>query len=144
MIKAIEISQEERLDNLAERVKAIFVEGGFNVKMVALEARHKVGEEIVTDTLYKKWGKGTGDLIKKLAVRIERSKSELYFCVRMYEMFPTLDNLVMKLPGGKSEITVRAARAIVEGRELLNHKHQVQKVEAWQCKICGQLLVHKP
>ena len=144
MGKNLEISQEEMIDNLAERVKAILVEGTFSARMTLLEARHKVGEEITEDTLYKKWKKGSGNLIKEISKRIERSKTEIYLCVKFYEKYPRVSDIVESLPGKKNDLTWTNARALIEGRKVENHQHKPTKVECWQCKICGQLFRHKP
>lgn len=144
MKKDKEISQEERFDHLAEGVKAILSEGTTSAKLTALEAKHKAGEEIAKDALYKKWQKGSGDLMKKIAKRIRRSKSDIYFYVKMYEMFPRLEKLIMLLPGDKKNFRESDAKAIVMGKKIVKHQHEVVKVECWQCTICGQILRNKP
>ena len=116
-----EITQEERFDYLAEGVKAILSEGTISAKITALEAKHKAGKEIIEDTLYKKWQKGSGDLIKEIAKRIERPKSDIYFYVKMYEMFPQLEKLIMLLPGDKKSFKEVEAKAIVMGKKIETH-----------------------
>ncbi len=143
MRKELDITKKERIDNLAERVKAILVEGTFSSRMTILETRHQVGKEIIEDTLYEKGKKESGELIKEISKRIDRPKTEIYLCVKFYEKYPEVSDIVERLPGKKNDITWKNAIALIEGRKIDNHKHKVEKVECWQCTICGQLLRHK-
>lgn len=144
MKKEIEISQEERIGYLAERIKAIMVEMVFSSRMTLLEGRHKVGKEIIEDTLYKKGKKKSGELITEIAKRIGRSKTEIYLCVLFYQKFPEVSDILERLPGKKNDITWTQVIKLIEGKKIENHQHKVVKVECWQCTICGQMLRHKP
>jgi len=94
--------EQEKLENLAERVKAIIVETVFGARMTLIEGKHKVGDEIVNDTLYKKYAKGSGQLIKDIAEKIGRSWQDLYFCVQFYLKYPVVSTVVETLPEGKN------------------------------------------
>lgn len=144
MKKEIEITKEEKIDNLAERVKAIMVETVFSSRMTLLEGRHKVGKEIVKDTLYEKGKKKSGELINEIAKRIGRSRAEIYMCVRFYKKFPEVSTIIESLPGKKNDITWNKVQLLIEGKKIEEHQHKATKVECWQCKICGQILRHKP
>jgi len=144
MIKAIEISQEEKLNSLVERVKAIMVESVFSARMTLLEARHKIGQEIVTDELYKKWKKGSGDLVKELEKRIGRGKTEIYLCIKFYIKYPDVSAIVETLPGKKNDITWAAVKRLLVGKSVEECQHQWEKAEYWRCVKCSKKVFKKP
>ena len=139
--KEIIISREEKLDKLAEQIKAILVESIFSARMTLLEGKHKIGEEIVKSGEYKK-GKTGRLLIKAIIKRIGGSESDLYLCVQFYERYPKLSTAVESLPGKKNDITWAGVRRLLSGGSAV-HTHQLKEIRCWQCQTCGQLLRHK-
>jgi frataxin-like iron-binding protein CyaY len=91
----------EEFDELAERVKAAITETIYSASMTLIEGKHKIGEEVATDPLYKKYSKGAGQLIKDIAQKINRSEQDLYFCVQFYKKYPVLSKALETLPEGK-------------------------------------------
>lgn len=83
------MNEQEQLNNLAEEVDAIISQNGQMLRESVLIAKREVGEAIVSSPLYKKYSKGAGSLVEHLALKMNKSTADLYFCVRFYEKFPS-------------------------------------------------------
>ena len=109
----IKIDEQEKLENLAERVKAIIAETRFAAQMTLVEGKHLVGQEIVEDTLYKKGKWGAGELIKKIARAIGKSEQDLYLCVQFYLKYPKLSTAIETLKPEKKSLTWNNIRGLL-------------------------------
>jgi len=65
-VKAM-IEGQEWLNVLVEDCKAILVETEFNGRYDTIKKYHQVGERIVSDNDFQKYGKGNAKLIKRIA-----------------------------------------------------------------------------
>lgn len=132
------ISEKEKLENLAEEVKAILTEAVFSARMTLLEAKHLVGKTIAENPLYQKSKKGSGRLVKEVAQKIGRSEQDLYLCIKFYERFRDVSQCVETLKGRKNDITWAAARRLLEGeKEIEEHICEWEEIE--RCKVCRKL-----
>jgi hypothetical protein len=138
-----EITTTEKLDILAEEIKAILVESVFSANMTLLEAKHLVGRTIKENPLYQKSGKGSGEIIKAIADKIGRSERDIYLCVQFYEKFPMIETAVQTSFGEQKKITWSGVKKLIEGKTE-TCQHDWQKVEAWQCSHCQQFRKNKP
>ena len=102
MKKKIIISDDEKLNYLAEEIKSILSEAVFGARMTLLEAKHLAGETIIKNPLYKKSAKGSGEFISDLSKRMGRSDRDIYFCVQLYQKFPKIERLIQTLKGKKN------------------------------------------
>jgi hypothetical protein len=144
MTKAITISDEEKLDHLAEEIKSILIESVFSARMTLLEAKHLVGKTIVKNPLYKKSGKGSGEIIKELARRMGRSERDIYLCIQFYEKYPKIELVVQTLKGKKNDITWAAVKRLLAGKSVEECQHQWEKAEYWRCVKCFKKVFRKP
>ena len=87
--KKIEKSYREsdEYKSLVDDCKSRFVETIVKLRMDVIIFHGKVGERVVTDKLYKKYGKGNQDFIRQLAKDMEVSYQEIYRSVQFYEKF---------------------------------------------------------
>lgn len=136
-----EIPYEERVDHLADEVKAIRSQSGVNAYMAVLDGRHQIGEAIVKHQDYEK-GKTGRQLIRDVIKRIGGSESELYLCVKFFEKYPKVSLIVESLPGDVKP-NWASVRKLLEGKNP-RHVHKLKKVEVWECEECGALLRNKP
>ena len=81
----------EELTSLASSIKDIIVTKREETAYNLIHAKYLVGNVIVKNPLYKKWTKGSGDLIKRLSEMCGASQSDLYYCVQFVEKYPALD-----------------------------------------------------
>lgn len=144
MTKSLMVVQNERLDNLVERVKAIMVESVFSARLTLLEGKHQIGKEIVEDYLYEKWDKGAGDLVKEIEERVGLGKTEIYMCIRFYREYPEVSTVMEKLPGKKNDITWAATKRLLAGKPIQECSHKLEEISCWQCKICKKTFLNKP
>ena len=135
--KSIEISEKEKLENLAEEIKAILTEAVFSARLTLLEAKHLAGKTIMENPLYQKWGKKSGKLIKELAQIIGRSERDIYLCCQFYEKFPKIELVIQTLKGKKNDITWNAVRRLLEPERKEHICQDWEKVE--RCVICRKL-----
>ena len=143
MEKEIAISQKEKLEHLVEEIKAILSESVFSARMTLLEAKHLIGKTISENPLYKKSGKGSGEIIKEIAERIGRSERDIYLCVEFYQKYKEIESVVQTLKGRKNDITWSAVKRLLGNKEEVC-QHEWEKIECWQCKSCGQFRKNNP
>jgi len=135
IIKKQEGRQE--IDDLAEQVKAILIETVFSASMTLIEGKHRVGQEIVEDPLYKKWGRGTGKLIQAVAQRIGRSEQDLYLCVQFYQKYPDISNVFKAIKGSSSKkVTWADVKRLLSGKPK-DCQHEWEEKKHLRCKLCS-------
>ena len=132
--KETEISQVEKFDNLVERIKAILTESVFSARITLLEGKHRIGQEIVDDELYKKWKKGTGDLVKEIEKKIGVGKTEIYLCIKFYQKFPDVSALLERLPGKKNDITWAATKRLLVAPSA-NKPQKTKRSKYWETMV---------
>ncbi len=145
--KKQEVSDEEQLELLIEETRAIFSETVFSSRMTSVEGKHQVGQTIAENPLYKKWGKQSGELIKRIATALERSEADIYLCVQFYQKYPDVSTVVESLKGKKNDLTWAAVRRLLSGKEEIGeHKHEWEKITAWRCKVegCEKITAKEP
>lgn len=129
--------EEEEVINLAEQVRAILIETVFSASLTLIEGKHKVGQEIVEDPLYKKWGKGTGKLIQTVAQKIGRSEQDLYLCVQFYQKYPDISNVFKAIKSGSSKkVTWADVKRLLSGKPK-ECQHEWEEKKHLSCKLCS-------
>lgn len=132
----------EDINNLAERLIDLMAETHFDVKMKVIEAKHAIGKEIVEDTLYTKYAKGSGGLIKDLARMLDQSESDLYSCVQFVESYPDLSVAVATMATGTKQLSwTQVRRYLASGGILKVCEHEWVERVFKKCKKCG--VTHK-
>lgn len=76
---------EEWYLHLVEECKAILVERFYNSNLEAVTAYGEIGERIVSDVNYKKWGKGNRKFNNDLFKDIGLGERTGYYCLQFYE-----------------------------------------------------------
>lgn len=97
-----DLRSQEWYQNLVDDCKTILVERGFRARMEIIEGYHQLGERIETDIDFKKWAKGRGEAIKKLAYDIKLSKESLYAAIEFYRKYPDVCNALQTFKEGKN------------------------------------------
>lgn len=79
--------EDEKYVALAEDCRAIRVTRIFNSRMEVIIGASEVGERVVSDQYWEKWGKGNQGFARQLARDIEMSYQELLKCVQLFEKY---------------------------------------------------------
>jgi hypothetical protein len=95
------IPDQKQFIALCDEVDAIISENGKIVRQQIVFTKHEVGEAIAKSPLYKKFGKGNGDLIEKVAAQLGKSATDLYDCVNFYERFKSVPEELSEAPWSK-------------------------------------------
>jgi|SRR3972149_4536004 len=112
----------EITDELAEEIKACFVEGEFNSRMELIKAYHEAGGLMQ--------GIEHTDL-QALAKRIGRSDRTLYYAVKFYQMYPDLN----MLPEGKNtSMNKIITKYLTTPKEKQGHEHSWITI----CSVCHE------
>lgn len=84
---------------LVEDIRSALTEGGFIARQVLIKIFYSVGERIVHDELYQKYGKGNQAFIKQLAEDVKGDsdmpigKSRLYEMIQVAEKYDSYEKL---------------------------------------------------
>ena len=89
-----QLRSQDWIESIIEDCHAIVVERRFNASMEVIEGKWEIGKRIVKDSNYQKYLKGSGKLISELAQDIGLSQSDLYDCIKIYEMFDKFSNVL--------------------------------------------------
>jgi len=81
-------------ESIVADCRAMVVEKSFNAKMEIIEGKWEIGKRILNDEHYKKFAHGSGEFILQLAQDIGISKSDLYDCLKICEMFNKLSDVL--------------------------------------------------
>jgi hypothetical protein len=91
-----ELVSYEWVNALVEEIEALITEVDFNARWMRIEARHHVGEMLRKNE--KEHEMRITDLVEKCAERGNVGERELWYYVKLYDMFPDL----ALLPEGKN------------------------------------------
>lgn len=80
-----DIVNRDEYDYLVDHCKAILTERIKNSREEMILAYAEVGEEIITNPIYKKFGKGNNKFLENLFVDIGIGKTNGYYCIKFYE-----------------------------------------------------------
>src|SRR3990167_6942296 len=82
----LEITKTDQYQSLVEDCQAILVEGIFRARQEVIDTHKELGERIINDSLYKKWGQSSqGKFISQLVADIGKSKSTIYYAIQYVE-----------------------------------------------------------
>jgi len=126
---------------------AIIVENIKISKMHKILAYGQLGERIVKDPLYKKYGKGSSAFLEAIADDVKISRSEIYRAIQFYEKFkivsPDSENW-SKFEEGENiswgRIKLRYLTALVHE----DCKHTFEKIDCWKCRKCKKIIDYNP
>ena len=136
------ITDQEKLEHLITEIKSTRSVKELDSKMAIIEGRHYIGKTILDHELYKKWAKGTGDLISQISKETKISAPDLYLYIQVAKKYKDVSAIVESLPPGKPTWT--AVRRIIQGKEEPKCKHNFKKIESWECTKCSALRRTKP
>jgi hypothetical protein len=77
--------------HLTEDCKAIVTEAVFTSRWALVEGYWNLGERINTDSDYQKWGTNKDNVLQDLANAIGLSTRTIYYALKTYEKYPSLD-----------------------------------------------------
>jgi hypothetical protein len=130
-------------NRLIEDCVATISELSFSQAMTEIEKRHKVGELIVTSTLYKKYEKGSGDFLDRVAKDLDRSRSWIYESVKFYEKYPDVSAFISGFNPEKKVIRWSDVRKTLPASQECEHpKTETETIEITRirCIDCGKVL----
>ena len=111
--------------------KGILTEGGFIARMSRIEVYHTLGGRIVEDKSYRKNKKGNKKLLKKLASKLQTSHRLLYYAVKFYTKFNSID----MIPEGKDISWTQ-----IVNKYLTNSKKKRETPDT-KCPFCGKWFI---
>lgn len=129
----------EVMNELADELKAVLVEAEFQSRWMLVEAYHKAGEII------QKAYEGQSDdapltketLVQALAGMIGKSERTLWYSVKFYEQFPSLD----ALPEGKNVNWNKVVtKYLTSPKEECSHNGEKMEIVVEVCKDCDKQL----
>jgi len=121
--------ESDYYQQLVEDCRAILTERSFNARMEIVIGYHELGKRIATDPLFRKFGKGNKQFIENFAKDLKISPRSIYYAIRFYEKFPTLQ----QLPEGKNISWYGIVRKyLTDGKEKEKREKKVVK-----CPKCG-------
>jgi hypothetical protein len=127
---------------LIEESRALIIETKFSAQMTIVEGKHKLGELVATNDLYKRYGKGNQDFVGEVANAIGIGKTELYYCVRFYLKFPKFAQVCNQFPGEKM-LTWHKVKILLPSGEECNHLKKEKErlvITRTRCVSCGKIL----
>jgi len=127
MKNQLTIKSETWFNQLCDDFKSIIVERGFRSRLEIVEGKWELGERLASDKDYKKYAKGSGEVIKELASEIKMSESDIYDCVKFYEKYKGgvstgVGNIGKNLSWRKVKIELLGRKDDKTGRELICYK----------------------
>lgn len=130
-------------NQLIDECVAVIAELSFSQAMTEIEKRHKVGELIVNSSLYKKYGKGSGDFLDRIAKDLNKSRTWVYESVRFYEKYPDVSTFVETFRPEKKVIRWADVRKVLPTPQVCEHtKTETETIEITRtrCVDCGKIL----
>jgi hypothetical protein len=130
-------------NQLIDECVAVIAELSFSQATTEIEKRHKVGELIVNSSLYKKYGKGSGDFLDRIAKDLSKSRSWVYESVKFYEKYPDVYTFVETFNPGKKVIKWADVRKVLPSPSECNHqKTETETIEITRtrCVECGKII----
>ena len=82
------LPEPEQLAHLAEEITSIVASRKFFAGMELLEMRHEIGRAVLDSPLYRKSGKGQGDLLQRVAKMTELGERSIRYCVEFADRYP--------------------------------------------------------
>ena len=139
------IKQEniQEYNQLIDECVAVIAELSFSQAMTEIEKRHKVGELIVNSNLYKKYSKGSGDFLDRIAKDLEKSRSWVYESVKFYEKYPDVYTFVETFNPEKKVIRWADVRKVLPTPKGCQHLHtevETIQITRTRCLGCGKII----
>jgi hypothetical protein len=120
-----EIVKGDWFDALVDEISAIFVEHEFDARWRIIEGHHEVGK-LLKETS-DKYEVGITELVNRCAVALEVSERKLWYSVKFFDKFPSLE----KLPEGKNtSFSQIRKKYLTEGVEKVEERYTI-------CPKCG-------
>jgi len=130
-------------NQLVEECIAVIAELSFSQAMTEIEKRHKVGELIVVSPLYKKYSKGSGDFLDRIAKDLDKSRSWVYESVKFYEKYPDVSTFVETFNPEKKVIRWADVRKVLpapNGCQHLKTETETIEITRTRCLDCGKII----
>jgi len=141
MSKEIENIQE--YNQLIDECSSVIYELSFSQAMTEIEKRHSVGELIVNSNLYKKYGKGSGDFLDRIAGDLGKSRSWVYESVKFYEKYPDISAFISRFGPEKKVIKWADVRKVLPAPKGCQHLHtevETIQITRTRCLDCGKIV----
>src|SRR3990167_3174642 len=126
---------EEKYEALIDELKSTLIEAEFNSRWTLIEGYWKTGRLIREFAKQFQSGELT-KLLQGIAVDIERSERTLWYAVKLYDRYPSLD----MVPEGKNISWSKLVnKYLPDEGETKEHTHEPITI----CRICRKVLEAK-
>jgi hypothetical protein len=143
MTLSIQKSDLEQYNQLIDELVSIISEMSFRQAMDEIEKRHRIGETIVNSSFYKKYGKGSGKFLERIAKDLKKGTTWVYESVKFYEKYPDVSTFVKTFQPDKKVIRwadVRKELPSPNGCKHLNTETETIEITRTRCVDCGKVL----
>jgi len=130
-------------NQLIDECVAVIAELSFSQAMTEIEKRHRVGELIVNSNLYKKYSKGSGDFLDRIAKDLDRGRSWVYESVKFYEKYPDVSAFISSFNPEKKVIRWADIRKVLPAQKGCQHLHtevETIQITRTRCLECGKII----
>jgi len=129
--------------NLIEECIVIISELSFSQALTEIEKRHKVGEAIFNSPLYKKYSKGGGEFLDRIAKDLNKSRSWIYESVKFYEKYKDIGEFISKFAPEKKIIRWADVRKVLPSPDGCKHEKteiEIIEIHREKCVDCGKIV----
>lgn len=98
-------------------------------RMEIVEGYHELGKRIQTDMNFKKYAKGRGEAINKLAKDIRLTDATIYYTIQFYEQYPDLEIFPKNISWNKikTKYLRKAKNLPLTTKEILKEEEHIEK-----------------
>ena len=133
----------EQYNQLIDELLSIISELSFRQAMDEIEKRHRIGETIVNSGLYKKYGKGSGKFLERIAKDLNRGTTWVYESVKFYEKYPDVSAFVKTFQPDKKVIRWADVRKELPAPKECPHNEtekEIIEIQRERCIKCGKII----
>ena len=117
--------------DIVDEIRQLFVEGEFNHRWMLIETYHRVGEIICGIKRNRQ------EVLQGLAPQVNKSVRSLTYAAKLYETYPSLDDL----PEGKNISWNKIVHKYLTANSSCEHKpEEIEIISFQKCKSCGKHL----
>jgi len=115
-LSIIKPTDSEQYDNLVSDCKDMTFVGLDKVKAVMIEVYKHLGERIISDQLYIRFGKANGEFIKKLALDVDKGKTTVYYAIQFAKKMKEDSNFHAFVENSPKEISWKYIKALLPNK----------------------------
>jgi hypothetical protein len=140
---SIQKSDLEQYNQLIDELFSIISEMSFRQAMDEIEKRHRIGETIINSGLYKKYSKGSGRFLERVAKDLKKGTTWVYESVKFYEKYPDVSAFVQTFNPDKKVIRWADVRKELLAPAECPHEEtekEIIEIQRERCIKCSKIV----